>query len=112
MLTEFGGINYSSEPYQPRFGYGTQDDPASYLAAYDALVSAVVDSPALAGFCYTQLTDTLQETNGLLTAEREPKVDLDAILAINTRPSKAIPGEAVHAAQRKIEILAPTEPLV
>jgi beta-galactosidase/beta-glucuronidase len=112
MLTEFGGINYSSEPYQPRFGYGTQDDPASYLAAYDALVSAVVDSPALAGFCYTQLTDTLQETNGLLTAEREPKVDLDAIRAINTRPSKAIPGEAVHAAQRKIEILAPTEPLV
>jgi beta-galactosidase/beta-glucuronidase len=108
MLTEFGGINYSSQQDQPRFGYGTQDDPEGYLAAYDALVTAVLDSPALAGFCYTQLTDTLQETNGLLTAEREPKVALDAIRAINTRPSRAIPGEAVHAAQKKTEVLAPS----
>jgi beta-galactosidase/beta-glucuronidase len=107
MLTEFGGINYSSQPGQPRCGYGTQDDPASYLAAYDALVSAVLESPALAGFCYTQLTDTLQESNGLLTAEREPKVDIAAICAINTRPSRAIPGEAVHAAQRKTEVIVP-----
>ncbi len=33
--------------------------------------------PALAGFCYTQLTDTYQEANGLLYADRRPKVDLD-----------------------------------
>ena len=27
----------------------------------------------LAGFCYTQLTDIEQETNGLLTYDRKPK---------------------------------------
>jgi beta-galactosidase/beta-glucuronidase len=107
MLTEFGGINYSIESGKPRFGYSAQNDPESYLAAYDALVSAVLESPALAGFCYTQLTDTLQETNGLLTAEREPKVEIAAICAINSRPSRANPGDAVHAAQKKIEIIAP-----
>jgi hypothetical protein len=36
-------------------------------------------SSALAGACWTQLTDTYQEVNGLLTMEREPKVDLDAL---------------------------------
>ncbi len=31
------------------------------------------DNPLLAGFCYTQLTDTLQETNGLTDAYRPSK---------------------------------------
>jgi hypothetical protein len=29
----------------------------------------------LAGACWTQLTDTYQEINGLLTADRIPKAD-------------------------------------
>jgi hypothetical protein len=64
-------------------------------------VSALLDSPALAGFCYTQLTDTEQETNGLLRADRTPKLDLEKVRAINTRPSKAIPGDFVEAAREK-----------
>jgi len=31
------------------------------------------------GFCYTQLTDVQQEQNGLLTADRMPKVDLELL---------------------------------
>jgi hypothetical protein len=36
-------------------------------------------SRILAGSCYTQLTDTMQETNGLLTADRVPKVEIARI---------------------------------
>ena len=30
-----------------------------------------------AGFCYTQLTDTYQEINGLLYADRTPKAPIE-----------------------------------
>jgi hypothetical protein len=62
-------------------------------------VSAVLDSPELAGFCYTQLTDTEQETNGLLHVDRTPKLDLAILRAITSRPSRAIPGDFIAAAQ-------------
>ncbi|MGH2531020.1 MAG: glycoside hydrolase family 2 protein [Thermomicrobiales bacterium] len=99
MLTEFGGITDAPEPGQPWWGYGTAGDADALLAKYEELVGAVLDSPVVAGFCYTQLTDTQQERNGLLTAEREPKVDLAAIRAINTRPSRALMNETVHQIQ-------------
>ena len=33
----------------------------------------------LSGFCYTQFADTYQEANGLLYADRTPKVPLEEI---------------------------------
>jgi hypothetical protein len=36
------------------------------------------------GYCYTQLTDVEQEINGLLTADRKPKADLDQLKRIFT----------------------------
>ena len=33
------------------------------------------------GGCWTQLTDTYQEVNGLLTADRRPKADIDHLAA-------------------------------
>ncbi|MBC7812893.1 MAG: hypothetical protein H7175_17185, partial [Burkholderiales bacterium] len=44
--------------------------------------AAVLDSPLVQGFCYTQLTDVEQEINGLLTYDRQPKVDLAIIREI------------------------------
>jgi hypothetical protein len=40
------------------------------------------------GFCYTQFADTFQETNGLLNADRTPKLPLEQISAAtrNTQP--------------------------
>ena len=108
VLTEFGGINFATDPDRPHWGYSSAHDAGSFLAAYGELVSAVLDSTDLAGFCYTQLTDTMQETNGLLTENREPKVDIAAIHAINTRPSRSMPGEAVRAAQKASEAAIPT----
>ena len=38
-------------------------------------MAAVHACEGLRGFCYTQLTDTFLEKNGLLTPERQPKAD-------------------------------------
>ena len=38
-------------------------------------------SPSLAGFCYTQFTDTFQEVNGLFFEDRTPKFPIEAIRA-------------------------------
>jgi len=40
--------------------------------------------PMLAGFCYTQFTDTYQEANGLLYMDRTPKFPIEQI-AVATR---------------------------
>ena len=100
ILSEFGGITYAPQPGTPWFGYGSVASDAELLAKYDELVGAVLDSPAIAGFCYTQLTDTEQETNGLLRADRTPKLDPEKVAAITSRPSKAIPGDFIAAAQQ------------
>ncbi len=83
MLTEFGGISYRPHEGEAWFGYGTVSSSEEYLAKYRELIEAVLDCPTLAGFCYTQLTDTEQERNGLLTEHREPKLDLATLRAIN-----------------------------
>jgi beta-galactosidase/beta-glucuronidase len=99
MITEFGGIGFKPGAGEPWFGYGTVQTPEEFAAKYAELVTAIVDSPSLAGFCYTQLTDTLQETNGLVTDRRVPKVDAAVLRAITERVSGATPGDAVQALQ-------------
>ncbi len=95
MITEFGGISYQPDHGTPWFGYGTVRTPEEFEAKYAELVTAIVSSPSLAGFCYTQLTDTLQETNGLVTDRRVPKIDAAVLRAITERISGATPGVAV-----------------
>ena len=97
MISEFGGLTMNPGEDEEYFGYGQFDDSEALLAKYEELVSALLNSSALAGFCYTQLTDTEQETNGLLTAAREPKFDPERLRAINNRPSRAVPSEILDA---------------
>ena len=100
MLTEFGGISYSPQDGEPWHGYGTVTSSDAFLSKYRELVDAILDSPAIAGFCYTQLTDTGQETNGLLTAGREPKLEPAAIQRITSRSSAAVPGDVIRQIQK------------
>ena len=56
-----------------------------------SLTSTIQKIPYCCGFCYTQLTDVMQETNGLLTAERENKADiaeLNSIFSAKLNPVK------------------------
>ena len=100
MITEFGGISYQPATGTPWYCYGTVTDKEEFLEKYRELVDAVLDCPTIAGFCYTQLTDTDQETNGLLTAERQFKLDPGAVRTINTRPSVAVPGDVITQLRR------------
>ena len=88
ILSEFGGIAYSPSG-DGTWGYSRSDTPQDLLARYRALLDVVRSLPSLAGFCYTQFADTYQEANGLLFANREPKVAFEE-LALAT--SGAEPG--------------------
>ncbi|UBV44377.1 glycoside hydrolase family 2 (plasmid) [Deinococcus taeanensis] len=103
VLSEFGGLSLAPDTGERWFGYGTVTSPEDLLSRYEDLVQAVLRAETLVGFCYTQLTDTEQETNGLLTADRVPKLDPARVRAINTRASRAMPGDILaeihHVAQ-------------
>jgi beta-galactosidase/beta-glucuronidase len=98
LVSEFGGITYepAAEHGKAWRYYGSVATPEALLRGFTELVGALIDSEAIAGFCWTQLTDTMQERNGLLTERREPKVDPAAIRQVNSRPSAAIPGDAIN----------------
>ncbi|WP_019586227.1 glycoside hydrolase family 2 protein [Deinococcus apachensis] len=90
MLTEFGGLSHAPGEAERWWGYGTLPDTDALLARYEDLLSAVLDSPVIAGFCYTQLTDTEQETNGLLREDRTPKLDPERVRKVTSRVSRAV----------------------
>ena len=71
------------------WGYsrGRQREDAS-PTRYCKLLEAVRSIPLFAGFCYTQFADTYQEANGLLYADRTPKIPLDVI----AEATRGVPG--------------------
>lgn len=79
MLTEFGGVNWIDRDVPDAWGYSSARDSDDFGARVTGLIRAVADSAGLAGFCYTQLTDTGQETNGLLRDDRTPKVAVELL---------------------------------
>jgi len=78
VLTEFGGIALGDE-HENFWGYSRSKTAEQLLERYTALLETVRKLPALAGFCYTQFTDTYQEANGLLYADRTPKAPVEAL---------------------------------
>jgi beta-galactosidase/beta-glucuronidase len=101
VLTEFGGLSYAPERGKKWFGYSTVRSGEELLETFKDLVTALLGSSELAGFCYTQLTDTEQETNGLLTESREPKIPIEQVRAILLLPARAIPAEEVDHRRRQ-----------
>ena len=61
------------------WGYSRSSSPEGLAVRYGELLAAVRSLELLAGFCYTQFTDTYQEANGLLTMTREPKLPLEVV---------------------------------
>jgi beta-galactosidase/beta-glucuronidase len=78
VLSEFGGIALASDR-EHTWGYSRTDDAMSLATRYGELLSTVRSLEMLCGFCYTQFTDTFQEANGLLYADRTPKFPLNQI---------------------------------
>jgi len=73
LISEFGGIAFSAD--ERGWGYTTVADAKEFTEHYESLITALLQSACVKGFCYTQLTDVEQEVNGLLTRDREPKAD-------------------------------------
>ncbi len=85
VLTEFGGIAYDPkqdpEADKTTWGYTRAHTAESFLVSYRHLLQVVNETFMFSGFCYTQFTDTFQEANGLLNADRTPKLPLEVISA-------------------------------
>lgn len=84
MLTEFGGLTFSNAP--GAWGYSHTGSKEEFAKRYTQLLAVVRSFPLFAGFCYTQFTDTYQETNGLLSADRTPKFPIEQIAAATCGP--------------------------
>lgn len=82
-LTEFGGIARlkADAALTGEWGYTTAEDAADFEQRITALIEVVRTTAMFSGFCYTQFADTFQESNGLLTADRNAKFPLDKICA-------------------------------
>lgn len=87
LVSEFGGIAFENDSADSHWGYSTASDPADFVAKVRDMCIALGPDSALIGFCYTQLTDTMQEVNGLLDENRNPKAPMaelrSAILGVS-----------------------------
>jgi hypothetical protein len=81
-LTEFGGIAFK-DPHNPahqkEWGYVSCDTIEEFTERCCTVIEMARTTALFSGFCYTQFADTFQEANGLLTADREPKIPLERI---------------------------------
>lgn len=95
MVTEYGGIAFSTLGQQGEMGgmetWGYHDkvtDEEAFFQRFQAVTDAIREIPYCQGYCYTQLTDVMQEINGVMTADRKPKVDISRFAAANQDPRK------------------------
>jgi beta-galactosidase/beta-glucuronidase len=72
FLSEFGGLSVHTTD-DAWGGYGEVLTAEELCRSIADLTSGLGESSGIAGYCYTQLTDTVQEMNGLLTEHRDPK---------------------------------------
>jgi hypothetical protein len=95
MLTECGGIAYLKCPQAgvaKIWGYLIVQSAEEFRQRYHALMDVVNTTALFSGFCYTQFADTFQEANGLLCADRTPKLPIADIAAATRIGSTHIPG--------------------
>lgn len=79
LLSEFGGVAMEDGD-EKSWGYNEKvRDSEALLEKMAELFDAVKKIPYLNGYCYTQLTDVEQETNGILDADRKAKVSLEKL---------------------------------
>jgi beta-galactosidase/beta-glucuronidase len=90
ILSEFGGIALA-DPEAGAWGYSRCTTPDDLCSAYSELLGVVRSLELLSGFCYTQFADTYQEANGLLRADRTPKIPLEVIRAATRGTTASAP---------------------
>lgn len=83
IISEFGGIAFNEEG---GWGYGNKvGSKEEFVNRFDGITNAIKRIPYVCGYCYTQVSDVQQEINGLLTEDRQFKVEPEIIKEINVR---------------------------
>ena len=86
-VSEYGGTWWA----EGKQGWGYGDRPKTkkeFIERYRKLTEVLLNHPKITGFCYTQLYDVEQETNGLYTYYRKPKFDPELIRKINLKKAE------------------------
>jgi len=90
LVTEYGGIAFQNIGIQGEMGgmqtwgyHGKVTDEEAFFERFKGVTDGVREIPYCQGYCYTQLTDVMQEINGLLSPERKPKMDVARVREIN-----------------------------
>ena len=91
FVSEYGGIWWNpaeaeaaADDADPEravsWGYGERVGTVEeWHARFRGLTEVLLEDPRMFGYCYTQLTDTFQEQNGIYDAQRRPKFDIARI---------------------------------
>jgi len=87
FMSEYGGIKWDVKSGNANaWGYGeAPKTEEEFVERYRGLTNVLLDNPTIFGFCYTQLYDIEQETNGLYNYDRTPKFDMNIFKEINSR---------------------------
>jgi beta-galactosidase/beta-glucuronidase len=94
MLSEFGGVAFvpeGTDSHPGGWGYSAVASADAFARIFEDLMQTVIHTALFSGFCYTQFADTFQESNGLLTADRTPKIPLERIALATTASRSHIP---------------------
>jgi hypothetical protein len=108
FVSEFGGIWWNPEAAENEDSWGYGERPRTIDEFYDrfeGLCTVLLENPHMFGYCYTQLTDTYQEQNGLYTFDRRPKFDMERIAKVQ-RQEAAIEAVAKEKAVQEEPVLA------
>ncbi|MCP3801963.1 hypothetical protein NLX83_22095 [Allokutzneria sp. A3M-2-11 16] len=95
FVSEFGGIwwdpdaaHADGQDRAESWGYGVRvRDEAEFHERFAGLTAALLADPEMFGYCYTQLTDLMQERNGIYRFDRSTKLDVEIVRKAQQRPA-------------------------
>ncbi len=90
FCSELGGLWWAprDRDNEKSWGYGGRpDDVETFLENTKFYLDFMLDNPNVFGYCYTQLTDTGTEQNGVVYQDRTLKFDLAMFKALQDRPA-------------------------
>jgi beta-galactosidase/beta-glucuronidase len=80
-VDEFGGIKFDVDKKdgEQSWGYSEVHSAADFEQKYGELIKVMHDHPRISIWCWTQLTDTYQEKNGIYTMARASKANIERV---------------------------------
>ena len=90
FVSEFGGIWWNPAVGEDEDSWGYGERPRTieeFYERFERLCAVLLDDVNMFGYCYTQLTDILQEQNGIYGFDRALKFDMARIRAAQQRPA-------------------------